>query len=145
MTPDSFSGDGLGHDVEAAVQRALTMQGDGADIVDIGGESTRPPGAVYGDKLFSTGLYPGSEVVFANHDLTTQSGMDDFLDDLEDIQEDSADYKKLYGLVSNSFTFTPVGKLNILMVRVQTSSTSAPTRAQYFSALNQLPLICRLC
>ena len=41
----------------------------------------------------------GSEVVFANHDLTNTSGMDDFLDDLEDIQEDSADYKKLYGLV----------------------------------------------
>lgn len=42
---------------------------------------------------------PGSEVVLANHDLTKTSGMDDFLDDLEDIQEDSADYKKLYGLV----------------------------------------------
>jgi hypothetical protein len=52
---------------------------------------------------------PGSEVVFANHDLTTQSGMDDFLDDLEDIQEDSADYKKLYGLVSNSFPLNRTG------------------------------------
>jgi dihydropteroate synthase len=48
MTPDSFSGDGLGDDVGAAVQRALAMQADGADIIDIGGESTRPPGAVYG-------------------------------------------------------------------------------------------------
>jgi len=49
MTPDSFSGDSLGHDVDAAVQRALAMQEDGADIIDIGGESTRPPGAVYGE------------------------------------------------------------------------------------------------
>jgi dihydropteroate synthase len=48
MTPDSFSGDGLGDNVDAAVQRALAMQADGADIIDIGGESTRPPGAVYG-------------------------------------------------------------------------------------------------
>ena len=48
MTPDSFSGDGLGDDVDAAVQRALAMQADGADMIDIGGESTRPPGAVYG-------------------------------------------------------------------------------------------------
>jgi dihydropteroate synthase len=48
MTPDSFSGDGLGDDVDAAVQRALAMQADGADLIDIGGESTRPPGAVYG-------------------------------------------------------------------------------------------------
>jgi hypothetical protein len=51
----------------------------------------------------------GSEVVMANHDLTTLSGMDDFLDDLEDIQEDSADYKKLYGLVSNSFPLNRTG------------------------------------
>jgi hypothetical protein len=52
---------------------------------------------------------PGEEVVIANHDLTTQSGMDDFLDDLEDIQEDSADYKKLYGLVDQSFPLNRTG------------------------------------
>lgn len=44
-TPDSFSGDGLGGDVEKAVNRGLKMFDDGADIVDVGGESTRP-GAV---------------------------------------------------------------------------------------------------
>ncbi len=55
-------------------------------------------------------VLPGSEeLVTANHDLTTQSGMDDFLDDLEDIQEDSADYKKLYGLVSQSFPLNRTG------------------------------------
>jgi len=42
VTPDSFSGDGLNLDTEAAVARALEMQRDGADILDIGGESTRP-------------------------------------------------------------------------------------------------------
>ena len=41
VTPDSFSGDGL-VDPERAVQRALQMQADGADIIDVGGESTRP-------------------------------------------------------------------------------------------------------
>jgi dihydropteroate synthase len=49
MTPDSFSGDGLGYDVDAAVKLALAIQEDGADIIDIGGESTRPPGVVYGE------------------------------------------------------------------------------------------------
>ncbi len=48
-------------------------------------------------------IIPGSEVVTANHDLTTDDGMDDFLDDLEDIQEDGEDYQKLWGLVSDSF------------------------------------------
>jgi dihydropteroate synthase len=42
VTPDSFSGDGLNLDVEAAVAHALAMERAGADIIDIGGESTRP-------------------------------------------------------------------------------------------------------
>jgi dihydropteroate synthase len=42
VTPDSFSGDGLADDVKAAVARAKQMAADGADIIDIGGESTRP-------------------------------------------------------------------------------------------------------
>ncbi len=42
VTPDSFSGDGLHLDAEAAAARALEMERDGADILDIGGESTRP-------------------------------------------------------------------------------------------------------
>jgi len=54
-------------------------------------------------------ILPGSEVVTANHDLTTLNGMDDFLGDLEDIQEDSADYKKLYGLVAKSFPLNRTG------------------------------------
>jgi len=41
-TPDSFSGDGIGGDVELAVQRGLAMFESGADLVDVGGESTRP-------------------------------------------------------------------------------------------------------
>jgi len=41
-TPDSFSGDGIGGDVSKALDRGNLMFDDGADIVDIGGESTRP-------------------------------------------------------------------------------------------------------
>jgi dihydropteroate synthase len=42
VTPDSFSGDGLGGDAEAAVAQGLRMVGEGADMLDVGGESTRP-------------------------------------------------------------------------------------------------------
>ncbi|HET9780256.1 MAG TPA: dihydropteroate synthase [Candidatus Dormibacteraeota bacterium] len=42
VTPDSFSGDGLGTDVEAAIGQGLRMAGEGADMLDVGGESTRP-------------------------------------------------------------------------------------------------------
>jgi len=42
VTPDSFSGDGLGLDVEAAVAQGRRFEEEGADILDVGGESTRP-------------------------------------------------------------------------------------------------------
>ena len=45
LTPDSFSGDGVGTDVEAALEMARRLVADGADIIDIGGESTRPNSA----------------------------------------------------------------------------------------------------
>ena len=41
-TPDSFSGDGLGADHARAVAQALAFKDEGADILDIGGESSRP-------------------------------------------------------------------------------------------------------
>ncbi len=48
VTPDSFSDGGLYADPEAAVARALQMASDGAHLLDIGGESTRP--ATFGDQ-----------------------------------------------------------------------------------------------
>jgi dihydropteroate synthase len=45
VTPDSFSDGGRFDRVERAVEHALQMQEEGADIIDIGGESTRPGAA----------------------------------------------------------------------------------------------------
>ena len=42
VTPDSFSDGGLHFDVAQAVDRAVELESEGADIVEIGGESTRP-------------------------------------------------------------------------------------------------------
>jgi dihydropteroate synthase len=42
LTPDSFSDDGLYRDTDTAVAHAIKMVADGADIIDIGGESSRP-------------------------------------------------------------------------------------------------------
>jgi len=42
LSPDSFSGDGLGSDIEATLAQAQRMVTEGADIIDIGGESTKP-------------------------------------------------------------------------------------------------------
>ena len=42
VTPDSFSGDGLGSDIPAIVDLAVRMEAEGADFLDLGAESTRP-------------------------------------------------------------------------------------------------------
>ena len=42
VTPDSFSDGGLYREVEKAVEHGIAMARDGADIIDVGGESTRP-------------------------------------------------------------------------------------------------------
>ncbi|NTW79494.1 MAG: dihydropteroate synthase [Geobacteraceae bacterium] len=42
ITPDSFSDGGRCFDPDMAYERALQMEAEGADVIDIGGESTRP-------------------------------------------------------------------------------------------------------
>ena len=42
VTPDSFADGGRHNDFEAAVEHGLEMIAEGVDIIDIGGESTRP-------------------------------------------------------------------------------------------------------
>ena len=45
ITPDSFSGDGIKNNGEEALAQAKRLAAKGADIIDIGGESTRPDSA----------------------------------------------------------------------------------------------------
>ena len=42
VTPDSFSDGGLWSDRETAIAHGIAMAEQGADLVDVGGESTRP-------------------------------------------------------------------------------------------------------
>ena len=42
VTPDSFSGDGLASDLQAVAAQAVRYQEEGADLLDVGAESTRP-------------------------------------------------------------------------------------------------------
>jgi dihydropteroate synthase len=49
VTPDSFSDGGRYTSAEAALRHAAAMLEQGADVIDVGGESSRPAGAVYGE------------------------------------------------------------------------------------------------
>jgi dihydropteroate synthase len=50
VTPDSFSDGSRYLSVDHAVERALEMEAQGADIIDVGGESTRPNAAPVGER-----------------------------------------------------------------------------------------------
>jgi dihydropteroate synthase len=56
VTPDSFSDGGDFTSLELAVAHALRMADDGASIIDIGGESTRPAGTSYGVGAISVSI-----------------------------------------------------------------------------------------
>ncbi len=69
LTPDSFSGDGLSADVAAAVEQAVRFVGEGADWLDLGGESTRPGSRPVGDAEEIARVVPVLEAVRAKVDL----------------------------------------------------------------------------
>src|SRR5437879_13002038 len=67
VTPDSFSDGGLHLDPESAVAHALQRVADGADIIDIGGESTRPGATVIASAGASTSS-SGTQVAVSERD-----------------------------------------------------------------------------
>jgi dihydropteroate synthase len=63
LTPDSFSGDGVGVDVAAALAHAETQRDAGADMLDLGAESTRPGAGPVSAELELARLLPVLKVV----------------------------------------------------------------------------------
>src|SRR5438477_254315 len=68
VTPDSFSDGGLHLDPESAVAHALQLVADGADIIDIGGESTRPGAAVIASAGASASSSSGTKVAVSERE-----------------------------------------------------------------------------
>lgn len=69
VTPDSFSGDGLGADVDAAVHQAQAFANAGADILDIGGESTRPGSEPVGAEVEMQRVLPVLQAIAEQTDV----------------------------------------------------------------------------
>jgi dihydropteroate synthase len=69
-TPDSFSDGGLWSDPQQALRHALEMVEDGADIVDVGGESTRPGARPVGLQQELDRVIPVIEGIAAESDVT---------------------------------------------------------------------------
>ena len=69
VTPDSFSDGGRFNDMDSALLHAEQMIEDGADIIDIGGESTRPGHHVITDREEIARETPVIEAVKRNFDI----------------------------------------------------------------------------
>ena len=63
LAPDSFSGDGLAGNVSAAVEQARRMEEEGADLLDVGAESTRPSGTPVSASVEAGRLLPALEPI----------------------------------------------------------------------------------
>lgn len=68
VTPDSFSDGGCHDDPAAALAQALAMVEEGADIIDVGGESTRPGAAPVDGDLEIARVLPVIEALRAEWD-----------------------------------------------------------------------------
>ena len=70
VTPDSFSDGGKFNQIDAALYHAEEMIRDGADIVDVGGESTRPGHTVISDDEEISRVAPVIEAIKSRFDIT---------------------------------------------------------------------------
>lgn len=69
VTPDSFSDGGRWNDLETAKRHVAEMIEEGADIIDIGGESTRPGYTILPDEEEIARVLPYIEMVKKNFDI----------------------------------------------------------------------------
>lgn len=68
VTPDSFSGDGMAADWERALARATDFLSAGADIIDVGGQSTRPAAEEVPEEEEIRRVVPAVEAIAARLD-----------------------------------------------------------------------------
>ncbi len=69
VTPDSFYDGGLFHDPDDAIAQAEKMIGEGADIIDVGGESTRPSSLPVDEKEEIRRILPVVRELCKRHDV----------------------------------------------------------------------------
>lgn len=95
VTPDSFSDGGKWNDMDAALRHTEEMIADGCDILDIGGESTRPGYTLLSDEEEISRVLPVIEAVKSRFDIpvsldtyksgVAQAGVDAGIDLINDI------------------------------------------------------------
>jgi hypothetical protein len=110
VTPDSFSGDGLASDVDAAIEQARAFVDAGCDVLDVGGESTRPgsEGVSVDEELER--VLPVLGVHGLVHHIPTLSSAGVALDDRENVLAQSAGHLVSGGGRTVQLLKHPVGR-----------------------------------
>jgi len=70
FTPDSFSDGGVFNNINVAIEHVKKMIDDGADIIDVGGESTRPGYTLISDEEEISRVVPIIKAIKENFDIT---------------------------------------------------------------------------
>ena len=70
FTPDSFSDGGVFNNIDLAIEHVRKMIDDGADIIDVGGESTRPGYTLISDEEEISRVVPIIKVIKENFDIS---------------------------------------------------------------------------
>jgi dihydropteroate synthase len=70
FTPDSFSDGGVFNNIDVAIEHVKKMIDDGADIIDVGGESTRPGYTLISDEEEIGRVVPIIKAIKENFDIT---------------------------------------------------------------------------
>ena len=69
FTPDSFSDGGIFNDIDVAIEHVKNMIDDGVDIIDVGGESTRPGYTLISDEEEISRVVPVIKAIKENFDI----------------------------------------------------------------------------
>ena len=69
VSPDSFSGDGFDSDIAGVIKQGVTFQTEGADILDLGAQSTRPGHLEITEKAELDRLIPALDALVNNVDI----------------------------------------------------------------------------
>jgi len=69
FTPDSFSDGGIFNDIDVAIEHVKKMIDDGVDIIDVGGESTRPGYTLISDEEEISRVVPIIKAIKENFDI----------------------------------------------------------------------------
>jgi dihydropteroate synthase len=140
VTPDSFADGGVHFDAARALDAALRMADDGADIIDVGGESTRPGAAAVGAEEEKRRVLPVIEALAAR--VKTPISIDTYKSDVADaaFEAGAAIVNDISGLVYDPALGSVASRrrMPIVLMHTRGRSTDMYSQAVYADPVREV-------